>query len=565
MEARGRERQNIGIGRIGRGPDPAKAGTETEIPQVYAELKRVSIPDPDLRYSYEIQLFYAQAVFMKDVTDDCPYTGEFICYYPTYAKMAIPELRGYFTWRTGVRSGRLTQAPRAFAFLYVYELLNQIGVSSAQEGFERIAAFWKSYGQIDSKITPYMKRWLKDYVIFYNLEVRLLIDYGLCEASESMCRFAAAYEDGDGSALLAAAEYFSAYRLSGSRGYQENRQAYQEVTLQVFKRLDRYFLRYRKKSFLTVLFGSESNAFWLPFADAMVHTMRLRDTRMYEINACERYTCGNGTWRRYDYTCSPESKKLLGGILKTIDSLMRKNCGISGVLKCAGAVSQPIYRLIAETVETFGKSMRAAAEDAATLFDFAAANALPQPPNEYGKGGRSGKNGKRKADRAGETSVQASIRIDASRFDEIRTASETIQTWLLTEETPSEIPGRQSLREERQEAESACSAISEKPDRGAAPAESVYGAEAASSPSPDAKKAACYREIYTEILRAVYRNEPAAAKRAAEREGRMLSVLIEEINEFFYETVGDSVILYDGDQFAIAQDYIKEIESLLPL
>ena len=199
------------------------------------------------------------------------------------------------------------------------------------------------------------------------------------------------------------------------------------------------------------------------------------------------------------------------------------------------------------------------------MFDFAAANALPQPPNGYGKGGRSGKNGKRKADRAGETSVQASIWIDASRFDEIRTASETIQTWLLTEETASEIPGRQSLREERQETESACSAISEKPDRGAVPAESVYGAEAASSPSPDAEKAACHRKIYTEILRAVYRNEPAAAKRAAEREGRMLSVLIEEINEFFYETVGDSVILYDGDQFAIAQDYIKEIESLLPL
>ena len=56
--------------------------------------------------SYEDpKVFYEQACFMQDYTDNLPYGGNFERYYPTYADMTDAQLRGYFTWRTRWRAG----------------------------------------------------------------------------------------------------------------------------------------------------------------------------------------------------------------------------------------------------------------------------------------------------------------------------------------------------------------------------------------------------------------------------------------------------------------------------
>ena len=83
--------------------------------------------------------------------------------------MGYGQLRTYFTWRTKVRQGDILQTSLSYVFLYLYELLNNIGVESPQEGMERLMLLWDAYRVYDESIDKYVLRWLKDYHIYYEL------------------------------------------------------------------------------------------------------------------------------------------------------------------------------------------------------------------------------------------------------------------------------------------------------------------------------------------------------------------------------------------------------------
>ena len=43
----------------------------------------------------------------------------------------------------------------------------------------------------------------------------------------------------------------------------------------------------------------------------------------------------------------------------------------------------------------------------------------------------------------------------------------------------------------------------------------------------------------------------------------MLSVLVDHINEMLFDDFGDTVILFDGDQPELIEDYVEELRALL--
>ena len=121
-------------------------------------------------------IFLHQAKMMADYEDDYQYTRDIPAYMPTYESLTDEQLRGYFGWRSRLRKGNLEKAPQAFAFLYLYELINLIGVRNAEEGFFLLSDFADSYGKIDASILPYAEQWLIDYVLYNNLNPILLAD-----------------------------------------------------------------------------------------------------------------------------------------------------------------------------------------------------------------------------------------------------------------------------------------------------------------------------------------------------------------------------------------------------
>ena len=121
-----------------------------------------------------VDVFYEQARLLAGYEDDFEFTGTFSHYYPTYEDMSNEQLRGYFTWRTKVRQGTVEQGSISFAYVYLYEFINLVGVTSAREGYDAMLAFGTAYRRFDARFGRLFDTWLDDFVIYYGLDASLL-------------------------------------------------------------------------------------------------------------------------------------------------------------------------------------------------------------------------------------------------------------------------------------------------------------------------------------------------------------------------------------------------------
>ena len=146
------------------------------LPERCREMRELA-QSPELRGRPEAYVFYRQARLMADYEDDLPYHGTFEHYFPTYQAMSNRQLRGYFTWRATVRRGDVRRTSLSFAFVYLYELLCDVGVEPGEQGFRAIERFWWAYRGLEPRIDRYVRRWLRDYAVWHDLPHALVEPY----------------------------------------------------------------------------------------------------------------------------------------------------------------------------------------------------------------------------------------------------------------------------------------------------------------------------------------------------------------------------------------------------
>ena len=125
-------------------PQPQAIASRASDPirERFYEMRSLAVNNP---FAYrDVDVFYRQAQFMADFTDDYWDYAEFNMYYPSYQRMGYHQLRTYFTWRTTAREGTFRTVSLSYIFLYVYELLAGVGVSDAAEGLEKLTAVWEA-------------------------------------------------------------------------------------------------------------------------------------------------------------------------------------------------------------------------------------------------------------------------------------------------------------------------------------------------------------------------------------------------------------------------------------
>ena len=132
---------------------------------------------PEARSWSDARLFVEQACLMADYEDDYPFDGAFMSYFPTYSAMNNPQLRGYFTWRTHVRQGQIEQTSTSFAYVYLYELINGIGAEPGEPAFRAIESFWQAYRTFEPAMDRYVRPWLVDYAVYHDLDPALALPY----------------------------------------------------------------------------------------------------------------------------------------------------------------------------------------------------------------------------------------------------------------------------------------------------------------------------------------------------------------------------------------------------
>ena len=289
----------------------------------------------------DAHLFVEQARLMVDYEDDFPYEGEFKTYFPTYESMTNPQLRGYFTWRSRVRAGHIERTSASFAYVYLYELINGIGVEPGEPAFRAIESFWRTYRTFEPTTDRYVRPWLVDYVIYHGLSAELAEPYlntthdravatlahaesAAIASAQGRSRRTNPYVDRTDPTLFSALDELSTYRLRESRLHQDDPDALVAVTCGVFCQLTRYYHRSRTQGLSASLFGTRHTMPHLMFASSVFYPSHRHEDCVIELDETCRYLCQNGIWSLDALHDGGARSAKLGQILHAVDQRLRQ-------------------------------------------------------------------------------------------------------------------------------------------------------------------------------------------------------------------------------------------------
>lgn len=91
----------------------------------------------------------------------------FSSYYPTYDKMTPAQERWYFYWRYRLRQGDWKPTDLSYLMVHIYEGISLVGFSSAPAAFDHLVAIWKHYRAAQPNLDRYLVDWLADFVVVY--------------------------------------------------------------------------------------------------------------------------------------------------------------------------------------------------------------------------------------------------------------------------------------------------------------------------------------------------------------------------------------------------------------
>ncbi|MBQ8306291.1 MAG: TerB N-terminal domain-containing protein [Blautia sp.] len=449
--------------------------------------------------------FYRQGKFMEDFEDEAPWAGEFVCYYPTYHDLTTYQLRGYFSWRTHIRRGDWQPITASAAYIYLYELLNGIGADSPQDSLQKLREFEKGFldrGFGNARMRQNLNRWMLSFVVVNELspeEALPYIDHDLLHSDASIAILRTPDSYTD-------EEVFRALCAFGRAKQEESPvlTADPERGMHLFSEAWRKAAaayRRKDKDLFTQCFGEQITRRWYPFSNAVYYWQDGRRDRTWQLNECRTYRRRDGVWQVVAYDKLYYDKERLQGFLHEADLLLRRYLKTGRCLreKEADAWAAPY---ISAAIE----------EDKRAVIEAA----------------------------------RPKITIDLSDLDRIRRDALVTQNSLLVEEELAEAERKEELYGGDVETEG-----------GGSTEAAGRNAETEPAADPDLPLTG----IQTRILRALLSGDDADdLVRSAHL---MPSIMADEINEAFFDEIGDTVLLCEDDHLSLVEDYIEEIEHIL--
>ncbi len=108
-------------------------------------------------------LYPLEAVFTENVPFDS--------YYPQYSQLNKAQKACYIGFRTMVRCGEYPKVDRAYIYLYIYELINLTGRMTTEERVKALVSLINGYSDCDARLFSDMCNWLCDTCLIYNIEL----------------------------------------------------------------------------------------------------------------------------------------------------------------------------------------------------------------------------------------------------------------------------------------------------------------------------------------------------------------------------------------------------------
>ena len=447
-------------------------------------------------FSQKCRNFYRQGKFMEEYVDDAPWNGAYRHYFPTYHDLNIRQLRGYFTWRTHVRRGEFLPIATSLAYIYIYELLNDIGTRDPEDTLEKLRAF--ETGFLDAGIGGAgmhhnLRRWMLEYAVLHDVPPALAQQYGeptMLQRDHALEILRNPKNFGDEAVFAALCtlggeklEQSPVVKKSGARG----RRLFAAVWFSAWEQYHQ-----DGESIFSACFGTQRVLPWHPLANAVYWEKKPHEDTDYTLNGCRIYRCRGGAWQeeRYDKLYFHQDK--FKGLLRETDRILRR------YLKT-------------------GHYLRKKPEEAwATPYVEAAVRIEQQVELE---------------------AARPKISIDLTSLEQIRRDANVTRDSLLTEE---EMDVAESIGPKDRTSPSAA---------GPAAGNELKTTEGSRFAALDA--------LHSRILLALLRGD--AIEKTLKDGHLMPSVAADRINEALFDEIGDNVLECDGNTISLIEDYRDEI------
>ena len=463
--------------------------------------------------------FVRQGKFMEDYEDDAPWNSEVKRYFATYHDLNLNQLRGYFAWRTRVRRGEFHPITMSLAYMYIYELLNMIGIKTPEDAIRKMREFEKGFldsGIGDRSMRENLHRWIMEFAVLSGSpaeEVLSLIDPDLIERDRQLIVLRKPSEHSD-------EEVFGALNILTGGKTEKSSAVLKESErgIHLFAEVWRYMAEHYDDlgwDIFDACFGKMRQFPGHPLANAVYMDRENREDTEYKVTECRKFVYKNGEWSEYKYDELYFDKYRIHAIVHEADRQIRRYLRTGHYLR-----EKKGEEWITPYVEAVIEADKAAAEEAA----------------------------------------KPKITIDLSGLDKIRRDAQITRDSLLTED---------EMREQAPEPEQISELISEQtPDP--APRQEEQSAQlmtqAATESSKGEEKPAAIEipsldDTQAQILLSVMRGEPVAG--LIREKALMPSVVTDAINEALFDEIGDNVLTCEGDEITLVEDYREDLELVL--
>lgn len=266
-------------------------------------------------------VFYEQARLLAGYEDDFEFTGTFSHYYPSYEDMSNEQLRGYFAWRAKARQGNVEQGSLSFAYVYLYELVNLVGVASAREGYDAMLAFGSAYRRFDARFGKHLDAWIDDFVIYYGLDASLLRtrSFAKRDAAFDVLLHHKAHTEGE---LFDALVTLGDYAIADSPFFIEHEAELRSLVVHAYRAAAQHHAKLKTTLPAKLAGRLKNDRLWL-FERAVFANPLAIDTAAYQISSHDTVYCRNGAWFRTRYEALERPLPWVTQLLETCECILR--------------------------------------------------------------------------------------------------------------------------------------------------------------------------------------------------------------------------------------------------
>lgn len=463
--------------------------------------------------------FYEQALFMADYEEDAPIVG-FMSYFPSFRDMSIAQLRSYFAIRRQLRLGKFPDVSLSYIFVYVYETLMKVGVNTAEEGYEILSEINEAYRKTEPKLSKYLTPWLRDYVVYNNLSCHFPEVFKAEREQDNIVSLLSSYDTADEQTLFSTFCDLGKYDPRNGALFTKEKSRLISCTVAVLRHVIPVLEKNSHHRIGTLFAGKRVKRSAAMFSNALFYDPSPVRNVGIEVSPLHHYFCCGGLWTRDEYVGGDKYfAKLIGAILREVDSLLREALGLKPRLK-------PSIAVLPYREQVRGAVMAWLAEDKRRL--------------------------------AEEEAEKRRVSINYGMLGRIRNDADVIKDKLLDGITPDDEtapiePVQPSVKSRLSSVESGRSTAkptlsSIEPGRS-----SVESSPSLSLHDDESHEHTFLRLLLTkgdwrQYLRSIHVPE---------------GVMVENINNEMMDTIGDIVVEDNGDGIQLIEDYREDIERII--